>query len=144
MVPFKPAEIRIISVLALLALAGSALEIIQRHNQVQRLDLSVFSAKSQYSYRYQSTSLSNSNTAATQIDKFSAIPEALSPDSKIDINQCGYFDLEKLPGIGPALAENIIAFRDSIGGFRNLDDLDRVKGIGPAKLAMLKERIIIK
>lgn len=47
-------------------------------------------------------------------------------------------DLEMLPGIGPALAARIIAWRDSAGGFRTMEDLMKVRGIGPATFARLK------
>jgi len=47
--------------------------------------------------------------------------------------------LETLPGVGPKLAQEIIAGRP----FRTLTDLDRVKGIGPKKLEQLRHRILI-
>jgi len=48
----------------------------------------------------------------------------------VSLNCAGSSDLEDLPGIGPALAERIIAFRTECGGYRNLDELKKVKGIG--------------
>ena len=144
MFPFKPVEVRIIVLLIILAVAGSAIELVGRQQKEYRLDLGIFSAPSQYPYRYNATPLTGAVSESTQIEGFLAVPEALPLNYKLDINQCGYFDIEKLPGIGSALAENIIAFRDSIGGFSNFEELDKIKGIGPAKLAMLKERIEIK
>ncbi|MES2637915.1 MAG: helix-hairpin-helix domain-containing protein [Myxococcota bacterium] len=52
---------------------------------------------------------------------------------RLSLNHATMADLEGLPGIGPALAARIVAGRP----FRSLDDLDRVKGIGPAKLRAL-------
>ena len=49
--------------------------------------------------------------------------------------------LLSLPGVGPALCERMIAAR-SEHPFRNLEDLDRVKGIGPAKLEKLRPYLI--
>ncbi|OGC89594.1 MAG: hypothetical protein A2W25_14285 [candidate division Zixibacteria bacterium RBG_16_53_22] len=63
---------------------------------------------------------------------------------KIDINQCGYFDFEALPGIGPALADNIISYRDSVGKFRSVDELLNVKGIGPSKLNLVRDMVVAK
>ncbi|RKX69659.1 hypothetical protein DRP53_07530 [candidate division WOR-3 bacterium] len=57
---------------------------------------------------------------------------------RIDINQASLFELDALPGIGPKLAERIIRFRDSIGGFDSLGQLVAVKGISGRTLAKLK------
>lgn len=56
-------------------------------------------------------------------------------DYRLDVNQATLGELVHLPGIGPALAERILADRAENGPFRNLDDLGRVRGIGAVKLA---------
>jgi competence ComEA-like helix-hairpin-helix protein len=143
MVPFKPSEIRIIAALSLLALLGSALTIIQRQGKASRLDISVFSEKSNYKYTYQPAKGSGqkddvlSATLAAQAQ----IPEA---SSAIDINGAGLYDFEALPGIGPAIAQSIVAHRDSIGRFAKIEDLLNVRGIGPAKFAAIKHRVFVK
>lgn len=43
-----------------------------------------------------------------------------------------------LPGVGPALADRIIADREANGAFATVGDLDRVKGIGPRMLERLR------
>jgi len=50
----------------------------------------------------------------------------------IDVNSATAEQLAELPGIGPALAERIIAYREQNGAFKSLDDLDLVSGIGPS------------
>jgi competence ComEA-like helix-hairpin-helix protein len=59
-------------------------------------------------------------------------------DLKIDVNLCNRFELEHLPGIGPKLAERIIASRAEDGPFATARDLMRVKGIGPKLLAKME------
>ncbi len=49
--------------------------------------------------------------------------------------------LDAIDGIGPTLAERIIEFRDGNGGFRSLDELSRVDGIGEKRLATLREAL---
>lgn len=56
----------------------------------------------------------------------------------LSLNGASAAELERLPGIGPALAGRIVAYRDSAGPFRAVEELDSVKGIGPAMLARLK------
>jgi competence protein ComEA len=66
-------------------------------------------------------------------------PAKVNTDSgeRININTASETDLERLPGVGPATAARIIDFRQTNGGFRTLDDLRDVKGIGEKKLAKL-------
>lgn len=66
----------------------------------------------------------------------------MDPDSlarlelPVDINGADIDELASLPGIGPTLAERIIAGRP----YTSVDDLDRVSGIGPKRLAALRAR----
>ena len=69
---------------------------------------------------------------------FAAITFAAEPQ-RIDINNATQEAIETLPGVGPKLAQQIIAARP----FRTFTDLDKVKGIGPKKLDQLRGRIII-
>ncbi len=59
-------------------------------------------------------------------------PAADAPASQglLDLNQASLSDLEDLPGIGPALAERIVARRTEEGPFRNVEDLRGVTGVG--------------
>jgi competence protein ComEA len=56
----------------------------------------------------------------------------------IDLNRATAQDLDKLPGVGPATAKAIIDHRTRNGPFASVDDLLKVKGIGPAKLAEIR------
>lgn len=53
-------------------------------------------------------------------------------EAPININTSGAEQLEDLAGIGPALAERIITYREANGGFSSLDELAAVSGIGPS------------
>jgi competence ComEA-like helix-hairpin-helix protein len=66
-----------------------------------------------------------------------------SPDARrIDLNAASPEALDRLPGIGPALAARIVADRAARGPFRSSADLDRVKGIGSAKVAALRGLVL--
>ncbi|MBI5892688.1 MAG: helix-hairpin-helix domain-containing protein [Deltaproteobacteria bacterium] len=63
---------------------------------------------------------------------------------KIDINTATQLDFESLPGIGPKLAQRIIEKRKELGGFKSIDDLKKVKGIGEKKFGRIKNLIDIR
>jgi competence protein ComEA len=60
---------------------------------------------------------------------------------KISINFSSKAELDKLPGIGPALAEQIVDYRQRNGMFRDISELKKVPGIGEAKFNVLKDKI---
>jgi len=55
----------------------------------------------------------------------------------VDLDTASAALIETLPRVGPALAQRIVANRDSLGPFRSIEGLKRVKGIGPATVALL-------
>ncbi|MDI6813825.1 MAG: helix-hairpin-helix domain-containing protein [Desulfitobacteriaceae bacterium] len=76
-----------------------------------------------------STAATAGSTAATASSGSAAT--ASSGGSKININTAGVAELDKLPGIGPALAERIVQYRTDNGPFVRPEDLQEVAGIGP-------------
>jgi competence protein ComEA len=59
-------------------------------------------------------------------------------DGQVDINTADASELQRLPGIGPAMAQRIIDARKSYGGFRTTNDLMEVRGIGQKKFAKIE------
>ena len=64
-----------------------------------------------------------------------------SGDGIIALNRASVAELETLPGVGPVLAERIVAFRDQNGGFDTVEGLLEVPGIGEAKLASIRDLV---
>ena len=69
-----------------------------------------------------------------------ALAEAAAP-IKINVNAADAAALCALPGIGPAYAARIVAYRESHGPFECSEDLTAVKGIGPATVKKLEPYI---
>ena len=61
----------------------------------------------------------------------------------IDLNNATSAQLETLPGIGPSLAGSIIAERERRGGFRSVNELREVRGIGEKRFADLRDRVMV-
>ena len=66
---------------------------------------------------------------------------AKSTNDKININTASAAELDKLPGIGPALAERITQYRAANGQFGDIADIKKVPGIGEAKYNQFKDKI---
>jgi competence protein ComEA len=82
---------------------------------------------------------SNSFTISGALE--TEIPETVydaDERGKIDINTATLIELTDLPGIGPALSERIIAYREEHGPFAAVDGLLHVRGIGEKVLEGLK------
>lgn len=69
--------------------------------------------------------------------------ESADATEKININTANAAELEKLPGIGQALAERIIQYREEEGPFSTIEDIMAVKGIGEKKFEKLREYIVV-
>lgn len=61
----------------------------------------------------------------------------------VNLNLATAEQLEELPGVGPSLAGAIVAERDRRGGFRSVDDLLSVRGIGEKRLADLRALVVV-
>lgn len=63
---------------------------------------------------------------------------AAVPGAKLHLSTATVEQLDDVDGIGPTLAERIVEYRDAHGGFRSIDELAEVEGIGEKRLATLR------
>lgn len=69
-----------------------------------------------------------------------ATPGVVRP---VNINIATQTELESLPGIGPAIAQKIIEYRQQFGPFEKIDEIKAVNGIGEAKFDQIKDYITV-
>ena len=66
---------------------------------------------------------------------------AAATQPPVSLNSATAAQLDTLDGVGPATAQKILDWRRENGGFRSIDDLGEVPGIGPKRLAALREKV---
>jgi len=87
------------------------------------------------------TTTSEPKTTTTTKTEQPATTQTADTKGKIDINNATSEELQKLPRIGPAYAQRIIDYRKAHNGFKNVDDLINVSGVGPKTMKLLKPLI---
>jgi competence protein ComEA len=77
-----------------------------------------------------------------------ARPTTLEPDAvlsyRVDLNRADRAQLMQLPGVGESLAGRIVEYRDKNNGFRRIEELRQVRGIGPALLERLRPVVCVE
>ncbi|MCP4959270.1 MAG: ComEA family DNA-binding protein [Actinomycetia bacterium] len=80
-------------------------------------------------------------SSAEDTSQSGALTVTPTSSGPVNINGADASQLETLPGIGPSLAAAIVEDRDRLGPFGSVDDLERVSGIGPAKLDGIRDLV---
>ncbi|HOW59510.1 MAG TPA: helix-hairpin-helix domain-containing protein [Candidatus Omnitrophota bacterium] len=66
-----------------------------------------------------------------------------NPLPVVNINKASATELDTIRGIGPALAERIIKYREQNGAFKTVEDLTKVSGINGSKFKKIKEQVTV-
>jgi len=81
----------------------------------------------------------NKNTASDK--ELTKIPGTVA--TVVNINTASAKELNKIPGIGKVIANRIVAYREKHGQFKQLEDIQKIKGIGSKTFAKIKALIAL-
>jgi competence protein ComEA len=82
-------------------------------------------------------------TMAAQTDS-KANSASAAPARQVDLNKASAEELATIPGIGVALAQRIVEFREKEGAFRRVEDLMKVKGIGEKSFQKMQPHVKVE
>jgi comEA protein len=80
------------------------------------------------------------NLAMVHPDRLHAEPAA-APAVLVNVNDASAEEMQELRGVGPALADRIIQYREENGPFQSPDDLLNIRGIGGSTLEKMKDQV---
>lgn len=129
----------IISGLAIIIIAGTSIIVWDRghRNKINSENKEISELRVQNEMLRQQLSLGSSKNVA-------GVNTNLEDESgKLNINSASEADLDKLPGIGPARAADIIAYRQENGGFSSIEELKNISGIGDKTFENLKDLVTV-
>ena len=90
------------------------------------------------------TSAVGAGTVVEGDGRRAAATAAQEPQRPIDVNTAAQEELELIPGIGPAMAQRIIAWREQNCPFERVEDLLNVRGIGVKTLEKLRPYVVVQ
>jgi len=118
--------------LACLALAGAGI----------RYFISPSPSASPGDVQLQSASASRPSALRETARRASQLARPLLPGEHIDIDRADVSEITRLPHVGPALAQRIVAWRTEHGPFGSLARLDSVPGVGPKLLEAIRPFVV--
>jgi len=78
------------------------------------------------------------NAGATGAVATSSRKGGKTPAQPVDLNSATEVELETLPGVGPATAQKILEYRNTHGGFHDVEEISAIKGMSAGRIAKIR------
>lgn len=124
-------------ILIAIILAGGGVIFYQKYSQSHN------SQNSELSALQQQNDLLRAQLASPPQQVAGATTSEIAQGEKININTADLSGLDKIPGVGPAIAQRIIDYRTQNGNYQTIEDIKKVKGIGDATFEKMKNTITV-
>lgn len=128
---FTPQESKAIIFLVVILLLGSGVALYKRYHPDFAPELLLRSKGPE----------EKKDTAPVKSSSVDENKNLIPSEVKINLNTATLEELESLPGIGNELGRRILNYREKQGGFSNIEELQRIKGIGPKTFDKLKNLV---
>lgn len=138
---FTPQEFRAIIFLTATLLVGSGILIYRKYHT----DFSSRPFLEQSNFRTSSfSSQTHTDTSLKVARDPAAHSSSKTPFTKINLNTAELEELERLPSIGPVLAQRIIDYRTKYGAFRSIEEIKKVRGIKDKSFEKIKDYVVVR
>ncbi len=143
MISFTPQERKAIIFLTTILIIGSGITLYKKYHSDFAPEL-LWKPKAVYS-----ESRLNASPRTIPVDSASKtenkVDSSYSPKTAypLNLNSATQYELEKLPAIGPVLAKRIIDYRVQNGGFKKIEEIQKVQGIGKKIFEAIKSQIVV-
>jgi competence protein ComEA len=139
---------RIIVAIALLSLSAVLLLVWAYPKEFQQVSIEIpvssqVNTSSAVSSKESEIPASVSSAAVSQINSEATEEEEPLQEGSISLNKSDVSQLERLPGIGPVLAQRIVDYRTECGSFYSLEELMDVEGIGEKTFEKIKPYLVL-
>lgn len=115
-------------------------EVESLNKKIEELNKSLGEVKSETETKVETTVVSS---GSGKVAGESTQADGAEISGKINLNMASVTELDSLPGIGPSYAQRIIEYRDANGGFKSIEEVQNVKGIGPKTFEKMQDLITI-